>query len=263
MSPDFAQVKGTRLRYQVQGQGRPLVLVHGFTLSLEMWDGQMEAFSRQYRVIRYDLRGFGGSDLPGEPYRHAEDLAALLDYLDIPNASLLGCSMGGGIAIDFALSFPERTQALILFDSALGGFPYSAEFTASTAALYALGKSSIEAARQLWLEHPMFGPVLESPAAPHFQRIMAAYSGWHWSNPDPTRRYETPAAKRLGEIKAPTLVIVGERDIPDMRAIAEALAAQIPTAHKVELPGLGHLANLEDPALFNQTVLEFLAKGAP
>lgn len=264
MSTDVAQVNGTRLRYEMKGEGDPLVLIHGFTLSLEMWDSQIEALRQGYRVIRYDLRGFGRSELPdGEPYRHAEDLAALLDYLDIPKASLLGCSMGGGIALDFALTFPQRTRALILFDSALGGFPYSAEFSSTMAAIHAQGKSSIEAARQLWLEHPMFVPVLQSPAAQPFRQMVQAYSGWHWANPDSTRRYDPPAAKRIGEIQAPTLVIIGERDIADMRAIADTLAAGIPAAQKVELPGVGHMANLENPTLFNQTVLEFLLKGAP
>lgn len=260
MKAGFAEVGGTRLRYALRGEGPALVLVHGFTLSLEMWEPQVKALSARFRVLRYDLRGFGKSDPPdGTPYRHAEDLAALLDYLEIPQAVLLGCSMGGGIAIDFALGFPQRTRGLILFDSALGGFPYSAEFIAQLAALNAAGRASVEAARRLWLEHPMFAPVLQSPAAEQFRRIVGAYSGWHWANPDCTRRYETPAARRLSEIGAPTLVVVGEQDVPDMRAIADTLHRSIPGAQKVVLEGVGHMANLENPASFNQAVLGFLS----
>lgn len=260
MKAGFAGVNGTRLRYELRGQGAPLVLVHGFTLSLEMWEPQIEALSARFRVLRYDLRGFGKSDPPnGTPYRHAEDLAALLDYLELASAHVLGCSMGGGIAVDLALNFPHRVRSLVLFDSALGGFSYSHEFVAATTTLYARGKASgVEAARQLWLKHPMFAPVLASVAADRFRAIVEAYSGWHWVNNDCTRRYETPAAHRLGEIQVPALVLVGELDVPDMRAIANTLEQNIPNAQKVVLEGVGHMASLENPTSFNQTVLEFL-----
>ncbi|MCX7783915.1 MAG: alpha/beta hydrolase, partial [Meiothermus sp.] len=260
MKDAFARVNGTRLRFELRGQGAPLVLVHGFTLSFEMWEPQIEAMSAQFQVLRYDLRGFGKSDPPdGTPYRHAEDLAALLDHLELASAHILGCSMGGGIAVDFALTFPERVRSLVLFDSALGGFSYSHQFMAATTALYARGKADgVEAARQLWLEHPMFTPVMASAAADRFHAIVGAYSGWHWVNTDCTRRYETPAAHRLGEIRAPTLVLVGELDVSDMRAIANTLEQNIAGARKVVLERVGHMANLENPALFNQTVLEFL-----
>ena len=260
MREDLAEVNDTRLRYELRGEGEPLVLIHGFTLSLKMWEAQVEAFAQKYRVLRYDLRGFGQSDPPsGTPYRHAEDLAALLDRLGLDSVNLLGCSMGGGIALDFALSFPGRTRSLVLFDSALGGFPYSPEFSSSTSALYAQGKASgVEVARQLWLAHPMFAPVLESPAAADFRAIIEGYSGWHWVNRDSPRRYETPAAKRLAEICAPTFIMVGERDVPDMLAIADTLQQNIAGSRKTVLKGVGHMANMENPALFNQTVLDFL-----
>ena len=100
--------------------------------------------------------------------------------------------------------------------------------------------------------------MLASAAADHFRAIVAAYSGWHWIHTDCTRRYETPATHRLGEVRAPTLVLVGERDVPDMRAIADTLEKSIPNARKVVLEEVGHMANLENPTSFNQTVLEFL-----
>jgi pimeloyl-ACP methyl ester carboxylesterase len=91
-----------------------------------MWDDQFEAFAQHYRVVRYDARGFGKSAQPGsEKYLHAADLMALLERLEIDRAAILGLSMGGGIAIDFALTYPEATRALVLVDSTLGGYRWS------------------------------------------------------------------------------------------------------------------------------------------
>ena len=104
------------------GSGAPLVLIHGFTLDMRMWDDQFTPFAERYRVVRYDVRGFGKSAVPaGAPYTNADDLAALLDYLDISSAAIVGLSMGGGIAIDFALAYPAMTRALIPVDSSPEG----------------------------------------------------------------------------------------------------------------------------------------------
>src|SRR5512133_242038 len=113
MEPLFADVKGARLRYTEEGTGEPLVLIHSALGHLGMWDEQAAAFSTHYRVIRYDVRGYGWSTGPEGNYTDHEDLAALLDYLGVEKAILLGCSSGGGIAIDFTLACPQRVVALI------------------------------------------------------------------------------------------------------------------------------------------------------
>ena len=110
-----------------------LVLIHGFTLDHRMWDDHVEAFAPGHRVIRLDLRGFGRSSMPTDPYSHVEDVKALLSYLEIRQAVVLGLSMGGGVALDFALAYPEYTRALILADSTWRGFSWSKQSAASTA----------------------------------------------------------------------------------------------------------------------------------
>src|SRR5579859_6499927 len=112
----FAQVNGTRLYYEMAGEGYPLVLMHGGIMDNTMWDDQFEAFAQRYRVIRYDLRGFGQSDLPDgpEPFSMSKDLRALLAFLSIDRANLLALSMAGSIAIDFTLDFPALVNALVL-----------------------------------------------------------------------------------------------------------------------------------------------------
>jgi pimeloyl-ACP methyl ester carboxylesterase len=120
----FAEVNDTRLYYEIVGRGHPLVLVHGFSLNTKMWDDQLEVFSERFKVVRYDVRGFGKSALPivGKEYSHTKDLKALLKQFGIGYAYVVGLSMGGGIALDFTLEYPEVTKALILVDSSIYGF---------------------------------------------------------------------------------------------------------------------------------------------
>jgi 3-oxoadipate enol-lactonase len=112
----FAEVNSTRLYYEIVGKGRPLVLAHGFTANTAMWDDQFEEFAKRFNAVRYDIRGFGKSALPaiGKEYSHTEDMKALLNQLGIDHAHLIGCSMGGRIALDFTIQYPEATKALVL-----------------------------------------------------------------------------------------------------------------------------------------------------
>lgn len=158
----FAEVEGTRLYYETAGSGPPIVLLHGFTLDHSIWDGQMDAFAASHQVIRYDLRGFGQSPPPSAPYAHVDDLKALLDYLGLARAAILGLSMGGGIAIDFALACPELTRTLIPVDSVLDGYRWSREGRATRRAAAALARGGdLDGARETWLADPFFAPAGE------------------------------------------------------------------------------------------------------
>ena len=258
----FAAINGTRLRYEVAGSGSPLVLIHGHGLDARMWADQFAPFAAHYRVVRYDLRGFGQSDFVADaPYAHEDDLAALLDHLGIARAAILGLSSGGAVAIDFALTYPAMTRALIVVDSALGGHAWSEEWRARWRAIrqtaHAVGT---HAANEGWLMHPLFAPANEHPAiAARLRQMITDYSGWHWRNRDPQRGLDPPAAERLREITAPTLVILGERDVPDFHIIADTITQRVPGARKITLPGVGHMANMEAPEQFNREVLGFLA----
>jgi len=257
----FAEVNGTRLYYEVAGSGHPLVLIHGITLDTRMWDDQFEIFAQHYQVIRYDMRGFGKSSLPtGEIYFHADDLKALIEHFGIENAYIIGLSMGGMIAIDFALAYPGATDVLILVDSLLGGFQWK-EFGTSLASVWSRGREfGVQDAKEVWLGLDLFRPAMEKPdVAPRLTRMVSDYSGWSWVNEDTVRNPDPPAAQRLKEIKVPTLIIVGERDLPDFHAISDTLQQQIHNARKVVLPGVGHMSNMENPDKFNEIVLNFLA----
>lgn len=263
MRPDrgFAEVNGTRLYYDIAGEGEPLVLLHGFSLDTRVWQPQVQAFARDHRVVRYDLRGFGRSDPPdGTGYFHHQDLAALLDWLGMEAATLLGHSTGGSIALDFAVAHPERTRGLILFGAIAGGYEFSPEFAAALGAIFqAAREQGVDVAKARWRNLLAYQP--EDPDdALDLDEILVDYSGWHWLNADPVLALEPPALQRLDAIRSPVLTLLGEREVPDCHNIARIVNEAVPTARHVVLPGLGHMANLEAPGRFNRAVLDFLAR---
>jgi 3-oxoadipate enol-lactonase len=256
-----AAVNGTSLYYEVAGQGVPVVLIHGLGLDTRMWDGQFDVLASRYRVIRYDLRGFGKSALPtGAEFGHADDLRALLDYLEAPRAHVVGLSLGGRIALHHALLFPDATLSLLLVDSALDGFDWSEQWDASLDAIAECGlDAGPAAANEMWLQHELFAAAREQPdARAKLAQIVRECSGWNWVHESPAGGIDPPAGHRLNEVHVPTLVIVGERDLPDFQRIADRLAAQIPFARKVVMHGVGHMSNMENIQEFNSIVLSFL-----
>ena len=259
----YAEVNGTRLYYETAGAGHPIVLIHGYTLDSRMWNDQFDTLSQKYRVIRYDLRGFGKSACPspGQKYCHTEDLRALLGYLKISKAYVLGLSMGGGIAVEFTLEHPEVAQALIPVDSTLGGFSYSDEFNAIfNEILTKFSEEGLGSAKKVWMGCQLFKPIFELPvAASRLSTMVSDYSGWHWSTNSDAMQGITPAAiERLGEIDVPALVVVGGRDMSDFLDIARIMERDIPSARLAVLDDVGHMSNMEDPESFNREVLSFL-----
>jgi pimeloyl-ACP methyl ester carboxylesterase len=259
----FVDVGGGSLWYEEAGEGPPVALLHGFSLDSRIWDPQFESFARHFRTIRYDLRGHGRSSMPveGEAYSHEQDLSVLLERLGVqPRPSLCGLSLGGAVAVDFALRYPGATRSLVLADSALGGYRWTAEASGLQRAVHRLAREAgVEAARELWLRDPLFARSLaRSESAGLLTQVISGYSGWHWLHRDPAVPLDPPAVNRLGEMGLPALVVVGEHDTPDMRGMASALHAGIPRAELVVMRGAGHLPNLEMPAELNRVVLEFL-----
>lgn len=256
-------VNGTHLYYEMAGEGTPLVFVHGLGLDGRMWDDQFERFARSYRVVRYDVRGFGRSDVPsGLPFNHAEDLRALLDHLEAPGAHVIGLSMGGRIALHHALLHPQATLSLTLVDSALDGHTWTDRWEASFDAIVERAeRDGSQAGNALWLEHELFSPACERPGVrAKLTEIVNDYSGWGWVHDSNAVGIDPPSSERLNEIHTPTLVVIGERDLPDFQRIAEALAAGIPDVRTVVIKGAGHMANMEAPEEFNSSVLAFVGQ---
>lgn len=252
--------RGERLSYEMAGRGRTIVLIHGGLADSRLWDDQFKEFARHFRVLRYDLRGFGKSDFSMGPLSHVEDLAALLKSLGIEKASLVGLSLGGMVAADFALEHPSMVERLILVASGLRGHQ-GVRNEKGIAANEAAQKEGMEKAIALWLEHPFFATGKNNPSYQRRMRTMLVDNFRTWG-PTPAPIVWTwppvPAIERLETIKQPTLVIVGDRDFSNITNIAEVLAARIPGAKKTVLAGVSHHLNMEAPRKFNRLVLDFL-----
>jgi pimeloyl-ACP methyl ester carboxylesterase len=251
-------INGTELYCESAGSGMPLIFIHGYSLDHRMWDNQFSFFAEKYHVLRYDLRGFGKSALPdGTPYSHHEDLKALLDHFNIPQAVLIGLSMGGRVATDFTLQYPEYVSALIPVDSVLHG--YKNQFFFAEKVAIAAKERGAEAAKHPWLDHELFAPANAKPeVAVRLREMIHDFSGWHWINPNPWIPLSPPSLTQLHKITTPTLVIVGEQDLQDFHIIAGMLTENISGAKKAVIPNACHMSNMEEPTVFNSVVEKFL-----
>jgi pimeloyl-ACP methyl ester carboxylesterase len=260
----FAPVAGTRLFYEVKGTGPAVVLIHGGQLDSRMWDDQFDLLARKYAVIRYDVRGYGGSLPPDRPYSDADDLAALLDYLKVRRAHLVGLSLGGRIAVDFALVHPKRVRSLTLAGPGLSGYeaPGAEEVDLRMWNLIQMARDQgPEKVTEAWLRDPFMAPAMGQPGLAARLRRLTRENAHCWlRNPVLQRPPAPPAAKRLGEIKAPTLLVLGDRDVPTIKANVATLTKGIRGSRKVVIQGAGHMVNMERPEEFNRLVLAFLGK---
>lgn len=263
-SGGFAKVNGARLYHEIVGDGEPLVFVHAGIADRRMWDGQIGAFARLYRVIRYDMRGFGRSAMIEGAYAHHQDLRALLDYLGIERAFLVGCSMGGRTTIDFALEHPGRARALVLVGSAVSGLDDGEDPPAQWEELVAADEAGdlervSELEVQIWVDGPYRGPDRVDPGVRDLVREMNLIALQNEASGLGAESSLTPpAVNRLAEIRIPALVIVGDRDQPKTTRAADLLHRNIPHARRVVMPRTAHLPNMESPQEFNRIVLEFL-----
>ena len=247
------------LFFESAGTGDAVVFLHGFGLDCRMWAPQFEALQSTFRVIRYDLRGFGRSSLPQAEYSHEDDLNALLSDLGAAPAHVVGLSMGGRMALRFAAACPQSVRSLVLADSALDGQTWSADWQRRWNGMCEAARTDqLADAKRQWVEHPLFDPARANPFAfSLLTRMVEDYSGWHWCHRDTARAPDPPLAERLGEIRARSLVITGARDIPDFQAVGEALAARLPVVQRTIIAGSGHMVNLEAPQEFNAALLAF------
>ena len=265
MSPFEIVFDGATLRGEADGFGIPVVFLHSGATDRRMWAGQMqELASEGYHVIAYDRRGHGETETADVPFSHLDDLEAVLDRLSIHAAIFVGSSMGGGLAIDFALDHPERTIGLVLIGTAVTGAD-DTELPEEAADLedaldYARERGNIETINRieahLWLDGPLSasgrvqGPVRELFLSMN-RRIL---------NHAPLTQEDErdDATISLGTIIAPTLLVVGELDFPDIVARHEDLSEELETSFAVVLEDTAHFPSLERPDLFNPLLLEFL-----
>ncbi len=271
MDSGSVEFEGGALAWESAGEGPDVVFLHPGLWDARVWDEQFGVFSRMYRVLRVDFRGYGRSSRPepGRPYSHVDDLAVVMEALGIERAALIGNSMGGRVAVDFALTDPPRVSALVLASPALSGFEGTPEEEAGWEAAFediehqveqAMAEGKLEQAEDLrlrWLWAPLG---TDDPAGARIRQI--AFDNLHELTMDESAEIgiDPPAAGRLGEIEAPTLVLPADHDPPWHERICLELAEGIRGARLVRIPETDHVIPLRRPAEFNRAVLGFLGE---
>ena len=268
----FLPVSNGKIHYEVSGQGPGTVFVHAAIADRRMWNREFGVFSRDHTVARFDVRGFGRSSPATSSYSDVDDLLAVVDAARIDRATVIGCSNGGRIALDFALTHPDRVDRLVLVAAGVGGLELSGDPEEKAAfekedermgpiqAAYKSGdrKAAVEGMRAFWCAAQQ-GPTLDlvtTMLRDNLDEIFTDASARH------ARRLDPPAAKRLGSIRSPTLYLQGDRDAPGMPFIAKRVTEGIPGAVLMGIPGADHLVNLSRPQEFDKAVRNFLERSS-
>jgi len=254
----FLEVDGAKLYYEECGSApQVVVLVHDGVLHSAVWDDVWPDFCKHFHTIRYDRRGYGRSPVATQGYYATDDLAAVLRQLKLKRVAIVGSSHGGEISINFTLDHPEIVEQLVLVGAVVGGMPYTKHFLERGDALgKPLEKGDIKGAIAAAAKDKYLIAPGNDAAKKRMAEILSA-------NPQDLTHPELelpvkPALPRLGEIHIPTLLLVGDADIPDVHAHAGAIEAGVPRARRVVISDAGHLMYLEKPAEFSRIVIEFL-----
>jgi 3-oxoadipate enol-lactonase len=251
----FVDVEGSKLYYEECGTGSDaVVLIHDGIAHSAVWDDVWPDFCKHFRTIRYDRRGYGRTPAATTWYTETEDLAALLRQRKIGHAVLVGSSHGGELSIDFTLQYPAIVQQLVLVGAVVNGFPYSDHFlNRGMNNSRPFEKNDVATGLANWSRDKY----LLAPGHDAAQKRLLALLT---ANPqDMTHndyaRPTAPAIGRLHEIRVPTLIMVGDADIPDVHAHAGAIEAGIPGSKRVVISDAGHLMYMEKPTEFSQKVI--------
>jgi 3-oxoadipate enol-lactonase len=261
----FLETGGAKIYYEVEGDGHPLLLIHGGLGDMRMWEGQMPAFAERHRVIRYDTRGFGRTETEDVEFRDYEDAAAVLDQVGADSAYVVGQSRGGVIALDLAIESPERVDALVSVAGGISGFEAERTDPPPWDEMERLWEAKewaklAELETQVWVDGWGQPPDRVDPEVRRqvFDWIRTTYEDEKVEGKP--KRLDPSAAQRLGEVHVPTLVLIGTVDEQGGVTAERHLAATVASARAVEFEGAAHMIQLEEPERFNQVVLDFLAE---
>jgi 3-oxoadipate enol-lactonase len=262
----YVETNGARLYYEVDGEGRDVLAIHAGIANLRMWDELVDALTPDCRVIRYDTRGFGHTETEDVEFSNRADAAAVLDQVGAESAVVLGASRGGIIALDFALEFPDRVDALVVAAGGVGG--YVPEVADEYDDLFEEAEQRWEAEDWEWLTEFDTAFWVDGPGQPTDRvdpTIRTTVEGWIRDNYLASKEFgqpivlDPPAAGRLDAIDVPVLVMVGDLDEPATVASCKYLAEQVPGARLELFEGTAHMLNMEQPGRFNETFRGFLA----
>jgi pimeloyl-ACP methyl ester carboxylesterase len=256
-----------RLYYETAGEGMPLVLSHAAFLDSRMFDAIWEPLAKHFRVIRYDMRGFGQSSPVTGPLCRRDDLDQLLKHLEVTEAHLVGCSNGGQISLDLALEQPQRFRSLTLVDSTPSGFELHGEPPRYMLEMFdAMQKGDIDHSNELqiriWLDGETREPeqvdLMLRRKALEMNRISVSQSTFFIADTQPINPLNPPAITRLESVNCPTWIVAGALDHPEVLRAADEMVKRIPNAQKTIIASTGHVPSYEQPDAFVKLLLDFL-----
>lgn len=262
----FVNSGDAQLYYETAGQGIPFVMIHAGVADSRQWDNEFAFFANNYRVVRYDMRGYGKSEPVEGDFNHLYDLVAILNALGIQDpVVIMGCSMGGGLAMDFALTHPNRVRALILVGSGPSGLeldvPAPAKFADAEKAFEAGDLDLVcEIETQIWFDGAGRTPEQVDQGMRKLLYEMNRQALAHEAKQLGKRlpNTQSPAFDHLGDLHIPVLIIVGAHDTPYILAAADYMVERIPSAQKVIIEDAAHLPNMDHPDEFRTHVANFL-----
>ncbi len=267
MEAGYLEIDGSKLYYETAGYGTPVVLSHAGFLDSRMFDGIWEPLARQFKVIRYDMRGFGKSDPVTGPVCRRDDLAHLLDHLGITEAHLVGSSMGGELSLDLALERPGLAKSITLVDSTPGGFDMQGEPPRYLFEMFnAVQNGDVDRGSELQIRIWIDGQFREPDQmdkelrqkALEMNRIPVERKTFLIADTQPARLLTPPAITRLETVKCPTLIMAGSLENSEVLRAAGEMATRIPGAKKVIMEGCAHVPAFEQPEVFLSHLLNFL-----
>jgi 2-succinyl-6-hydroxy-2,4-cyclohexadiene-1-carboxylate synthase len=244
------------IHYRVEGRGADVVMIHGFHMDLREWDDVVQAMGESRRVVRYDVRGHGTSKVVTPLPSSVADLRSMLDELKISRATIVGLSMGSNIALDFALTHPDRVERLVLLSPGLAGIKASASLEWMRPIVGAVKSGSPDRAAELWWESPLLeGARRAGPRSARYRSIVLENAAvWTISAPPP--QLEPPAGTRLKEVSMPTLAVAGEFDQSGSLEFARMIASGTPQGRVITLPAAWHMLSIEKPMDVARMILE-------
>ena len=262
----FVNSGNAQIYYETAGTGTPFVMIHAGVADSRQWNNEFAFFANNYQVLRYDMRGYGKSEPVDGEFSHLEDLVSVLNALGIQEPLILmGCSMGGGLAMDFALKHPTKVKALIMVGSGPSGLeldvPAPAKFAEAEKAFEAGDLDLVaEIETQIWFDGMDRTPEqVDQPMRKllyEMNRKALEYEVRGLGKRLPNT--ETPAFDRLAGLNIPVLVIVGAHDNPYILAAADYMIEKIAAAQKVRMEDAAHLPNMDHPDEFQKVVKDFL-----
>jgi len=265
------EVPGARLTYDTGGNpgDAAIVFIHAGVATRVMWDPQFQDLAHDHFVVRYDTRGFGESPGDDVPFANRDDLIRILDAVGLERATLVGCSRGGGIALDTALEHPDRVAGLVTIGSTPSGMDYSTvpstELERQMEADMELVDQAqdVEALIRIEVMYWDLGPERDvDDVAPEFlaRAIELNTGAAHFDFAGEHRELTPPAVGRLGEVSVPALIVVGDFDVTESRVGYDLLMAGIPGAEGVRIPDSAHLPSVEHPDRFTAILRDWLGR---